>query len=83
MSTDKMSAIAKFFALVSDVVLKPGEFDFEEASRVLNCEGGEIYYLVSGHLGLMSFTDPLLHYLGETNFSGRRVAQRKTRLIRR
>ena len=30
MSTDKMSAIAKFFALVSDVVLKPGEFDFED-----------------------------------------------------
>ena len=70
MSTDKMSAIAQFFALVSDVVLKPGEFDFEEASRVLNCEGGEIYYLVSGHLGLMSFTDPLLHYLGETNSLG-------------
>ena len=70
MSTDKMSAIAKFFALVSDVVLKPGDFDFEEASRGLNCEGGEIYYLVSGHLGLMSFTDPLLHYLGETNSLG-------------
>ena len=61
MSTDKMSAIT-IFALVSDVVLKPGEFDFEEASRVFNCEGGEIYYLVSGHLA-MSFTDPLLHYL--------------------
>lgn len=70
MSTDKLSAIAQFFALVSDVVLKPGEFDFEEASKVLNCEGGEIYYLVSGHLGLMSFTDPLLHYLGETSSLG-------------
>lgn len=80
MSTDKMSAIAQFFALVSDVVLKPGEFDFEEASRVLNCEGGEIYYLVSGHLGLMSFTDPLLHYLGETNSLGEESPNTKPNL---
>ena len=64
MSMDKNQSIVAFFTMVSDVVLKPGEFDFEEASKVLNCEGGEIYFLVSGHLGLMSFADPILHYLG-------------------
>ena len=64
MSMDKNQSIVTFFTMVSDVVLKPGEFDFEEASKVLNCEGGEIYFLVSGHFGLMSFADPVLHYLG-------------------
>ena len=70
MSMDKNQSIVAFFTMVSDVVLKPGEFDFEEASKVLNCEGGEIYFLVSGHLGLMSFADPILHYLGLPNSLG-------------
>ena len=70
MSMDRNQSIVAFFAMVSDIVLKPGEFDFEEASNVLNCEGGEIYYLVSGHLGLMSFSDPILHYLGLPNSMG-------------
>ena len=70
MSMERNQSITAFFNLVSDVVLKPGEFDFEEASKVLNCEGGEIYYLVSGHLGLMNFSDPLLHYLGLPNSLG-------------
>ena len=64
MSMERSQSISQFFTMVSDIILKPGEFDFEEASRALNCEGGEIYYLVSGHLGLMSFGDPILHYLG-------------------
>ena len=64
MSMDREQSITAFFSMVSDIVLKPGDFDFEEASKVLNCEGGEIYYLVAGHLGLMSFSDPLMHYLG-------------------
>ena len=70
MSMDRNQSIVAFFSIVSDVVLKPGEFDFEEASKVLNCEGGEIYFLVSGHLGLMSFSDPILHYLGLPNSLG-------------
>ena len=70
MSMDRNQSIVAFFSMVSDVVLKPGEFDFEEASKVLNCEGGEIYFLVSGHLGLMSFSDPILHYLGLPNSLG-------------
>ena len=64
MSMERNQSISQFFTMVSDIILKPGEFDFEEASQALNCEGGEIYYLVSGHLGLMSFGDPILHYLG-------------------
>ena len=70
MSMDRNQSIAAFFSMVSEVVLKPGDFDFEEASKVLNCEGGEIYFLVSGHLGLMSFSDPILHYLGLPNSLG-------------
>ena len=70
MSMDRNQSISEFFSMVSDIILKPGEFDFEEASQVLSCEGGEIYYLVSGHLGLMSFGDPILHYLGLPNSLG-------------
>ena len=77
MSMDRNQSITAFFGLVSEVVLKPGEFDFEEASKVLKCEGGEIYYLVSGHLGLMSFSDPLLHYLGLPNSLGEESPNQK------
>ncbi|DAC57724.1 MAG TPA: hypothetical protein D7I03_06965 [Candidatus Poseidoniales archaeon] len=70
MSMDRNQSIVEFFGMVSDIVLKPGDFDFEEASKILNCEGGEIYFLVSGHLGLMSFSDPILHYLGLPNSLG-------------
>ena len=70
MSMDRNQSISQFFSMVSDIILKPGEFDFEEASKELDCEGGEIYYLVSGHLGLMSFGDPILHYLGLPNSLG-------------
>ena len=70
MSMERNQSIGQFFSMVSDIILKPGEFDFEEASQALNCEGGEIYYLVSGHLGLMSYSDPILHYLGLPNSLG-------------
>ena len=52
-------AMVQFFELLSDIVLRPGDFDFEAASERMQCEGGEIYYLVAGHLGLMSMPDPL------------------------
>ena len=64
MSMERAEAFEKFFSLLGDVVLKPGEFDFELASQSLNCEGGEIYYLVAGHLGIMSMADNLCDYLG-------------------
>ncbi len=70
MEMDLSDALSKFFATVSDIVLLPGDFDFLAASERMNCEGGEIYYLVSGHLGLMSFPDPLLEFLGLENSLG-------------
>ena len=70
MSMERPEAFKKFFSLLGDVVLKPGEFDFELASQSLNCEGGEIYYLVAGHLGIMSMADNLCDYLGLPNSMG-------------
>ena len=53
-------ALTIFFDRLSDLLLKPGEFDFETAGARLGCEGGEIYYLISGPLGLMSLPVVLL-----------------------
>ena len=65
MSMPRNEAMAQFFEYLSDIVLQPGDFDFEAASERMACEGGEIYYLVAGHLGLMSLPDPLLNALGQ------------------
>ena len=70
MAMTRQDAMVKFFDFLSDIVLQPGDFDFEAASERMACEGGEIYYLVAGHLGLMSMPDPLLDALGEPNSSG-------------
>ena len=45
------------------------DFDFEEASERLNCEGGEIYFLVAGHLGVMSLPEQLALAISEGQFS--------------
>ena len=39
MEMDLSNALSKFFATVSDIVLLPGDFDFEAASERMNCEG--------------------------------------------
>lgn len=70
MSMPPEQAMVQFFDILSDIVLSPGDFDFEAASERMQCEGGEIYYLVAGHLGLMSMPDPLLDALGLPNSSG-------------
>ena len=70
MDMDRTEAMEKFFEVLSDVVLLPGEFDFTAASERIQCEGGEIYYLVAGHLGIMSMPDPLLNYIGLPDSSG-------------
>ena len=70
MGMDRLEAMEKFFEVLSDVVLLPGEFDFTAASERIQCEGGEIYYLVAGHLGIMTMPDPLLNYLGLPDSSG-------------
>jgi len=66
-STD---ALCLFLEMTSDLHLAKGEFDFETASQRMNCEGGEIYYLVAGHLGLMQFSDPLRRFLGFEDSEG-------------
>ena len=70
MAMPREQAMIQFFELLSDIVLRPGDFDFEAASERMQCEGGEIYYLVAGHLGLMSMPDPLLQALGKPDSSG-------------
>ena len=70
MAMEQNQAMEKFFSILSDIVLLPGDFDFEAASERIQCEGGEIYYLVAGHLGLMSLPDPLSQYLGLPDSSG-------------
>jgi hypothetical protein len=70
MGMEQEKAMEQFFSILSDVVLLPGDFDFEAASERIQCEGGEIYYLVAGHLGLMSLPDPLSQYLGLPDSSG-------------
>lgn len=64
MAMNRFEAMENFFAQLSDIVLTTGEFDFEAASERMQCEGGEIYFLVAGHLSLLNVTDPLLNYLG-------------------
>ena len=69
MEMPREAAFERFFALLSDLVLKPGEFDFKEASERLSCEGGEIYFLVAGHLGVMSLPEQLTLAIEEGQFS--------------
>ena len=70
MAMEHSQALEQFFSILSDIVLLPGDFDFEAASERIQCEGGEIYYLVTGHLGLMSLPDQLSNYLGLPDSAG-------------
>ena len=61
---DSESALFLFLELTSDLHLAKGDFDFNTASERMNCEGGEIYFLVVGHLGMLELADPLRSWLG-------------------
>ena len=67
--TDPLNGMGAFFSLTIDLVLQE-EFDFEAAAERLGCEGGEIYYLLTGQFGLISLTDPLRRYLGQEDSLG-------------
>ena len=69
MEMSRDDAFERFFSLLSDLVLKPGDFDFELASQRLSCEGGEIYFLVAGHLGVMTLPEQLSLAIREGQFS--------------
>ena len=70
MDMDSKQALSKTLEHLSDVVLQPGEFNFEAASERLQCEGGEIYFLIFGHLNLMSLPDPMLVFAGQQDSTG-------------
>ena len=72
---DKHSALARFIELTADLHLSTEEFDFEAASERLNCEGGEIYYLVVGHFGLATIPDALRRFLGMEDSEGTKGAE--------
>ena len=67
--TDPINGMGEFFSIAIDLVLQP-EFGFEEAAQRLGCEGGEIYYLLTGPFGLVSLSDPLRLYLGGEDSEG-------------
>ena len=70
MAMNRFEAMENFFAQLSDIVLTAGEFDFEAYLSMTGIAGGEIYFLVAGHLSLLNVTDPLLNYLGLENSLG-------------
>ena len=70
MSMDSKQALSKALEHLADIILRPGEFDFEAASERLQCEGGEIYFLIFGHLNLMALPDPLLQFAGQPDSTG-------------
>ncbi len=70
LAMSREDAFVAFFRQLSDLVLQPGDFDFMEAGVRMACEGGELYYLVAGHLGLMSMSDPLRSFLGQEDSEG-------------
>ena len=70
MSMDSKQALSKALEHLADIILRPGEFDFEAASERLQCEGGEIYFLIFGHLNLMALPDPLLQFAGQSDSTG-------------
>ena len=67
--TDPINGMGEFFSIAIDLVMQP-EFGFEEAAHRLGCEGGEIYYLLTGPFGLVAFSDPLRVYLGGEDSEG-------------
>lgn len=71
LAMSREDAFVAFFRQLSDLVLQPGDFDFMEAGVRMACEGGELYYLVAGHLGLMSMSDPLRSFLGQEDSEGK------------
>ena len=75
MEMPREAAFERFFALLSDLVLKPGEFDYSEASERLSCEGGEIYFLVAGHLGVMTLPEQLSLAIEEGQFSNKEAKE--------
>ena len=68
--TDRLNGLGEFLSITGDLLLKQATFDFETAATRLEVEGGEIYWLLSGPFGLLSWTDPIRVYLGQDDSMG-------------
>ena len=68
--TDRLNGLGEFLSITGDLLLKQATFDFETAATRLEVEGGEIYWLLSGPFGLLSWTDPIRVYLGQEDSMG-------------
>ena len=68
---DRLNGMGEFFSMAIDLVMQEN-FAFEEAAERLSCEGGEIYFLLTGPFGLVTISDPLRLYLGEEDSEGNR-----------
>jgi hypothetical protein len=67
---DRHVALARFIELTADLHLSSVEFDYTAASERMNCEGGEIYYLVVSHFRFTAMCDPLRIFLGMEDSEG-------------
>ena len=72
---DRHAALSRFIELTADLHLSNAEFDFEAASERLNCEGGEIYYLVVSHFGFAIMSDELRLLLGMEDSEGQQGSE--------
>ncbi len=69
--TDRLNGLGEFLSITGDLLLKQASFDFETAAGRLNVEGGEIYWLLSGPFGMLSWTDPIRIFLGQPDSEGK------------
>jgi len=68
-TTDRLNGLGEFLTLTSDLLLTDS-FDFDVVSQRLECESGEIYYLLSGPFEIFTMTDGLRLYLGQEDSEG-------------
>ena len=68
-TTDRLNGLGEFLTLTSDLLLTDS-FDFDVVSERLECESGEIYYLLSGPFEIFTMTDGLRLYLGQVDSEG-------------
>ena len=68
-TTDRLNGLGEFLTLTSDLLLTDS-FDFDVVSERLECESGEIYFLLSGPFEIFTMTDGLRLYLGQEDSEG-------------
>jgi hypothetical protein len=69
--TDRLNGLGEFLSITGDLLLKQSSFDFQTAADRLEVEGGEIYWLLSGPFGMLSWTDPIRLFLGQPDSEGK------------